>query len=167
MNQIANRPILKAPLTIIDRIIDGIGWVILVAVWYLTITHYHSLPETIPIHFNAAGKADGFGGKITILMLPIVATILFVGMTVLNRFPQVFNYPTEITEENATRQYTNATRIIRYIKTVIVIVFGSIVYMTIQNATGKADGLGAWFLPVTLGLIFIPVIYFVLKAYRS
>lgn len=167
MNPTSDRPNIHIPLTNLDRIVEIIGWCVLVAVWYLTISHYSTLPDTIPIHFNAAGKADGFGGKISILLLPGISTILFIGLTALNRRPQVFNYPTEITVDNAAPQYTNAMRLIRYLKTIIVIIFGLIDYKTIQNANGKADGLGAWFLPLTLVAIFLPILLYVVPMLKS
>ena len=79
-----------------------------------------------------------------------------------NKYPHVFNYQSEITDENALHQYTNATRLIRFLKLTIVIIFGLIVFRTIQNVSGNADGLGTWFLPLTLGMIFIPIIYFLM-----
>lgn len=160
-------PEIKLDLTITDKIFEILGWISLVAVWVFTITNYTNLPDIIPIHFNGAGQADGFGGKTTILTLPIVSTILFIGMTVLNKFPHLFNQPTNITKENKLRLYTNATRLIRYLKLILVIIFGFIVFKTIQNVNGEADGLGNWFTPITLGMIFIPLIYFVIKAYKA
>jgi len=133
----------------------------------LTITNYIELPDIIPTHYNGAGEADGFGGKGNILTLPLVATILFIGLTVLNKFPHVFNYPTDITKQNALRQYTNATRLIRYLKLIVVIIFGLIAFKTIQNCSGQAHGLGVWFLPLTLGLIFIPLSYFIVKSFKT
>jgi hypothetical protein len=41
-----------------------------------------------------------------------------------------------------------------------------ITYETIRIGKGQGNGLGAWFLPLTLGLIYIPIIYFVVKSYR-
>jgi uncharacterized membrane protein len=40
---------------------------------------YPSLPDTIPIHFNIKGEADGFGGKDSIFLVPgiMAATGLF------------------------------------------------------------------------------------------
>jgi len=99
--------------------------------------------------------------------LPLIATVLFVGLTFLNKFPHIFNYPTNITPHNALRQYTNATRMIRYLKLVIVVIFGLIAFKTIQNGNGEANGLGIWVLPLTLGLIFIPLIYFVIKSFKT
>ena len=164
---VEERPKIKLELTAADKIFEIIGWLLIIVIWGLTIANYSNLPETIPTHYNGAGQADGFGGKATILTLPIIATILFIGLTVLNQFPHVFNYPTNITQDNAFRQYTNATRLIRYLKLVVVFIFVLIVYKTIQHANGKADGLGVWFLPMTMGLIFIPLIYFVIKSFKT
>ena len=99
--------------------------------------------------------------------MPIISTFLFIGLTVLNKFPHAFNYPTNISEKNAYRHYTNATRLIRYLKLIIVFIFGLIAFKTIQTAEGKADGLGLWFLPLTMVLIFIPITYFTIKSFNE
>ena len=161
------RPKITLIPTTADKLVDLLGWLILIALWGWTFTHYSTLPDAIPTHFNATGEADGFGSKASIIGLPFIATLLFIGLTVLNRYPHSFNYPTAITEDNALRQYTLATRMLRYLKLVLVVVFGGIELMTIQHATGKGAGLGAWFLPLTLVLIFIPLIYFVVKSFQS
>jgi uncharacterized membrane protein len=161
------RPKIKLVPTSTDKLMDLLGWLILLALWALTITHYSTLPDTIPTHFNAAGEADGFGSKASIIGLPFIATLLFIGLTVLNRYPHIFNYPTAITQDNALRLYTLATRMLRYLKLVLVLFFGGIEFMTIQNATGKAAGLGVWFLPLTLVLIFLPLIYFLIKSVQA
>jgi uncharacterized membrane protein len=150
-----------------DKLVELLGWLILLTLWGWTITHYSSLPGTIPTHFNAAGEADGFGSKASIIGLPLIATLLFIGLTVLNRYPHSFNYPTAITQDNALRLYTLATRMLRYLKLVLVLVFGGIEFMMVQNATGKVAGLGVWFLPLTLVLIFIPLIYFVINSIKE
>ena len=161
------RPKITPIPTSTDKLVEALGWLILLVLWGWTITHYSSLPETIPTHFNAAGNADGFGSKVSLIALPVIATLLFIGLTVLNRYPHIFNYPTSITQDNALRQYTLATRILRYLKLVLVLVFGGIEFMTIQNATGKGAGLGVWFLPLTLVLVFLPLIYFVVKSLKK
>ena len=161
------RPKITPIPTSTDKLVEALGWLILLALWGWTITHYSSLPETIPTHFNAAGEADGFGSKVSLIALPVIATLLFIGLTLLNRYPHIFNYPTAITQDNALKQYTLATRMLRYLKLVLVVVFGGIEFMTIQYATGKAAGLGAWFLPLTLVLVFLPLIYFVVKSFKS
>lgn len=161
------RPKLKLELTKFDKTLEILGWTSILAIWVLIIINYTNLPDTIPIHYNGAGQVDGFGGKATILTLPLIATVLFIGLTILNKFPHVFNYPTNITQENALIQYINAARLIRYLKLIIVIIFGLIAFKTIQNVNGQADGLGVWFLPLTLGLIFIPLTYYIIKTLKT
>ncbi len=161
------RPKIKLKLTATDKILEILGWSSILTIWVLTITSYPNLPDIIPIHYNGAGQADGFGGKGNILALPIIATILFVGLTFLNRFPHIFNYPTTITAENALNQYKNATRLLRYLKLIISVIFGILVFQTIRNATGESTGLGVWFLPLTLGLIFIPLVLYVIKSLKN
>ena len=161
------RPKIQLELTTTDKIFEILGWTSILAIWVLTITNYTNLPDTISIHYNGVGQADGFGDKGNILALPITATILFIGLTILNKFPHVFNYPTNISADNALRQYTNATRLIRYLKFIIVVIFGLIAFQTIRNVNGQASGLGVWFLPLILGLIFIPLTYYCIKSSKD
>jgi uncharacterized membrane protein len=161
------RPKIKLELTKTDKLLEILGWTSILAIWILIITNYTNLPDTISIHYNGAGQVDGFGGKGNILTLPLVATILFIGLTIINKFPNVFNYPANITADNALNQYTIATRLIRYLKFIIVVIFGLIALQTIRNVNGQISGLGVWFLPLTSGLIFIPLTYFVIKLVQT
>jgi uncharacterized membrane protein len=156
------RPRIKLQLNQTDKILEIVGWISVVGIWALPLINYFDLPEIIPIHFNGAGKADGFGNKTHIFVLPIISTLLFIGLTILNKNPHVFNYPSQITKENAVHQYTNATRMMRVLKLVIVLLFGLIIFKTIENVNGNADGLGTWFLPFTIGLFIILTLYFLL-----
>lgn len=162
-----SRPKLKLKLSTTDKILEALGWGSVLIIWGLTITNFSNLPDTIPIHYNGAGQADGFGDKSNILGLPIIATILFLGLTVLNRFPHIFNYTTEITKNNALQQYTYATRMLRILKLIVVIIFGLIVLQTIRHVNGQISGLGGWFLPLTFGLTFIPILYYLIKSSQS
>jgi uncharacterized membrane protein len=161
------RPQLKLKLTFFDWVLELAGWASLIAIWVLTTTHYSSLPQKIAIHFDASGKANGFGSRGSILALPILSTFTFIGLTILNNYPQIFNFPTTITQDNALKQYTLATRIIRYVKFIIVVIFGTIVRQTIQNATNQNTGLSPWFLPLTMGLTLIPLAYYIVKSLQS
>lgn len=161
------RPRLKLTINAFDIALELLGWLALIALWGLTLVHYSDLPNTIPTHYNAMGKIDAYGSKNTIFILPIIGSVLFAVLTILNRFPHIFNYPTEITPDNALRQYTNATKMIRVLKFMLVFIFVLIQLKTMQSAIGGTNGLGIWFLPATLLLIFIPLAYFVVKSVRS
>jgi len=161
------RPRIKLQLNQTDKVLEIIGWISVFGIWALPLINYFDLPEIIPIHFNGAGKADRFGNKTHIFVLPIISTLLFIGLTILNKRPHVFNYPGQITKENAVHQYTYATRMMRFLKVVIVLLFGLIVFKTIQNVNGHADGLGTWFLPFTIGVFIILTLYFLMMSMKD
>jgi len=161
------RPRIKLQLNQTDKVLEIIGWISVFGIWALPLINYFDLPEIIPIHFNGAGKADRFGNKTHIFVLPIISTLLFIGLTILNKRPHVFNYPGQITKENAVHQYTYATRMMRVLKLVIVLLFGLIVFKTIQNVNGHADGLGTWFLPFTIGLFIMLTLYFLMMSMKD
>ena len=161
------RPRIKLQLNQTDKILEIVGWISVVGIWALPLINYSILPEIIPIHFNGAGKANGFGNKTHIFILPIISTLLFIGLTILNKHPHIFNYPSQITKENAVHQYTNATRMMRVLKLVIVLLFGLIIFKTIENVNGNADGLGTWFLPFTIGLFISLTIYFLIISMKD
>lgn len=162
-----SQPKITLHLTAGDKLLEALGLIVMLASWVIVIVNYNNLPDIIPIHYNAAGEADGFGSKRQILSLPTIATVMFLALTILNKFPHVFNYPVMITEANALRNYTNATRMVRYLKFVIALIFGLIALQTIRSVNEQIDNLGAWFLPATLALLFLPLFYFLVKLILS
>ncbi len=161
------RPQIKIALNAFDKLVETLGWTVILAIWIITIATYTDLPNIIPTHYNGAGEADAFGDKSNILSLPFVATILFVALSIFNKFPHVFNYSVDITPENALVQYTNATKLLRYLKLIVAIIFSSIAVQTIRTADSKDVGLGVWFLPVVLVMIFVPIAYFLMQSWKK
>ena len=117
---------IKLELTKVDMASEIISWFLIIYIWILTITNYLNFPDIIATHYNDAVDTDELVEKWIIFTLPLVMTVLFVGMSILNKFPHIYNYPINITKENAFTQYTNATRLIRYLKLIVVVVFGLI-----------------------------------------
>jgi len=158
------RPRIKLELSTEDRFIEAISWVFLAILWLLTLLFYEKLPDIIPTHFDERGQPNDHGSKLTIMFLPVIGTLVFFGLTVLNMYPHIFNLPVRITENNAYRQYANATRMIRILKISITLVFSLVVVMIIKAANESSVGSNIWLMPLVLGLIIIPMIYFVAKA---
>lgn len=127
-----NRPVIKLELSLFDKIIEGIGFLLLAGMWLCVYGQYAGLPKFLPIHFNFSGAADSFGHKSDIYSLPMMATALYILLTVVNNFPQYFHYLTPITPENARRQYILATKILRYLKVLVVVIFASLISVTIH-----------------------------------
>jgi len=161
------RPKIKIPLSAFDRTLESTGILLILLMWGVTVITYFNSPDIIPIHFNASGKADGYGSRLTLWALPAIATCIYAGISWLNRFPHVFNYMVRITEENAVKQYTNATRMLRFLKTAVVLIFTAIVLTTYFTAQGDIKGPGTWFLPVMIFLVMVPTIIFVVRSWKE
>ncbi len=128
---------------------------------------YNELPAQVPVHFNASGTVDNFGNKGNIWILPILGLVTVIGLSVLNRFPHIFNYPVPVTEENAEELYQNATRMIRALTFTIAAGFFYIEYRSVNSALGNTSGLGSWFLPIFILGTGAPIVFFLVKSLRS
>ncbi len=158
------RPRIQLIPTGLDKMLDSAGAILLAALWVITIYAFVKMPDIIPTHYNGAGTVDDYGSKITILILPVITTIIFFGLTWLNKYPHIFNYPTEINEDNAERMYTLATRMLRFLKLAIIIIFTEIVVSTFLITQGTIKKLGVWILPIELSIIAIPIIIVFIKS---
>ena len=163
----SSRPAPEIQTSGFDKMIELAGWGCLILLWIITIFSYARLPEIIPTHFDASGQADDEGSKMVLFFLPVIGTLLFVVLTILNRYPHIFNYPVAITADNAQKQYSNAVRMIKILKLSIVVTF-TILVLLISGAASSGNGsLGIWFLPVVLALVFVPIAFFLYKAYKE
>lgn len=96
-----------------------------------------------------------------------LATIIYFGLTQLNKYPHIFNYITKITEDNAQKQYTIATRMFRFLKLAILVIFSLIILFTYLTTIGVTNGFGFWFLPFTFGLLLIPTIISISQSFKK
>ncbi|WP_284652125.1 DUF1648 domain-containing protein [Flavobacterium terrisoli] len=163
----AERPLIKLQLTITDKILEVVGLLVLLGFWFFMLSHYTQLPDIIPTHFGGGGKPDGYGSKWTIIMLPIVGTLLYTGLTIVSRFPHKFNYTATITQANAEKQYSIMVRMIRVMKTMVLLTFFVLDYQTTQIALGLPDIFGNWFLFLLFAMIFVPLFYFLIQSSKN
>ncbi|WP_304517883.1 DUF1648 domain-containing protein [Cecembia rubra] len=163
----AARPIIKLEWTAWDKILEGLGFLALVLLLVIPIYYYPELPDRIPKHYDATGQVTAYGGKGMLWVMPIIGLITYAGLFFINKVPHIFNYPTEITTENAERQYRIATRMIRTLNVIIVYTFLYTSYGTIQNAMGIQVGLGKAFIPIFLIALFGTIVVYLVKAFRK
>lgn len=167
MIKMETKPRIQLKLSTLDKLAELTGKIFLFVTWGLAVYAFSQMPKIIPIHFNASGEADRYGNKLTILILPLLATIIYFGLTQLNKQPHIFNYKIKITRENAQQQYTIATRTLRFLKLAILLVFSLIILFTYLATIGVTNGLGIWFLPLTVGLLMIPVIVLIIQSLKK
>ncbi len=159
-----HRPKITLKPTALDLWLDRIAFAGMVFLWLFTLLNYNNLPGSIPIHYNLSGKVDGYGNKLTMLIGPFIATVITGGLSLLNKYPHIFNYPATVTEDNAERQYMLATRLLRFIKLSVVCIFLYMNIMIIHNARTNVSSMNWWDLPLILLSIITPVTWYFIKA---
>jgi uncharacterized membrane protein len=158
------KPTLPIKLTTTDRVIEGVSVILLlVGVVYGSLS-YSSLPQTIPTHFGISGQPDGFGNKYNLLVVMGANVLVFGLMSLVHKYPALINYPFHLTPENEERHFKNAFRMISVLKLFLPILFGEIIYSTVQTAQGNQTGLGIGMLVAVIGLTF-SLGYFMYKGY--
>lgn len=161
------RPKTRPPKKFWDKILESIAIMGLLIGIYLAIQAWSNLPTTIPIHFDAAGNADGFGPKGMIWLLPAIGVVMVPAMLFLRRFPWLSNVPFEITEENAAYQYGLIVRLLSLLACFVSLLFLLLVYDTISIAFGGSSLLGWLFMPIFLTGIMGPIIWYFIAALRG
>ncbi len=167
MSKEPNRPVLDLPMSSAEKLAETAAAMGLVFFSGTLISYWPELPNEIPIHFGLSGEPDAFGSKTKLLILPIVTLLVYAGLTVLRRFTRAYNYPSEITVDNAPRQYSLARTLIAWLKAEVIWLFAYVCWKTCRVAIGEEAGLGGWFLPVILVVLAFTVTAYIVKAVKS
>lgn len=155
MNQF-NRPKIHIPKTKLEWFADVIGYAALAFMVGLLLVSWADLPAEVPAHFGAGGEVDRWGSKFELLILPVISILLTIFMHVLEKFPQLHNYPARFNESNAQAFYTNSRQTLNYMKNIINMLFAYIVYNSIDITLGAAESIG-WPLFALLALMFLVI----------
>jgi uncharacterized membrane protein len=160
------RPVLKLPRSRAENVVDGLTAIVVLASFGVALWYWPALPARVPMHFNAAGKVDGWGPKSTVWLVPAVGVVMAVFLTVLSRFPHTFNYPCAITPENAERQYRMARLLLGIVKLTAVVIFCTLELAVCSAASGQ-NFLGVWFVVGTLAGYFAITTAYLISALRA
>ena len=88
------RPILKLTLTTTDKLLERLAAGGILFLWAYTLYNYFQLSDTIPVHYNLRDEVNAYGSKATLFIMPCIITVVVIGLTILNRYPHIFSYPT-------------------------------------------------------------------------
>jgi uncharacterized membrane protein len=134
---------------------------------YLLWRFWPILPERLPTHYNFAGRPDAWGGKETLVILPVLSLFFFIMFMILERFPRIYNYPFAITRANAGRQYRLARTFLAWLNFAIIWFFAYIEWRTVGVAAGRFTGLGSGAVFVFLVMILGSMAVYIYQAYKA
>lgn len=139
-----HRPSIKIEPTPTDLLLQLVGLLACIVMVMLPLYYYGDLPETIPTKFDTGGNATSYSSKATIFVLSGIGIFSYVGMHVLAKYPRLYNYMVEITDDNAYDQYRLGVWLIRLLASFTAVTFAIASWGIIHAARhGTAAGMAA------------------------
>ena len=152
---------MKIENTKADRILDIIGWILLIGTLAYLILGWSSFPDQIPMHYNGAGEIDRWGGRGEIIVIEVVMWILYFGIGLVEKYPQIWNTGVEVTTQNKEKVYRILKYMLKTLKTLTALIFAYLIVNSLQGTP-----LPGWFTPATLILVFGDMAFWLVLLYR-
>lgn len=149
---------LDLPVTLLERIANSAGIVALVAMVSMLVLQWSSLPDAVPVHFDAAGVVDRWGSKFELLLLPTIAIALHVFLHYLEGVPHTHNYPARLNDTNRAAFYRHSRIVLNLTKNICAIMLSYMTWQTILIAQEKASSLGLPF-GLIIAVLFIVIVW--------
>jgi uncharacterized membrane protein len=115
---------------------------------------YSRLPERIATHFNGAGVANGVGARSTLWLLVGIAFLLYLTLSVISFVPRIVRVKRPLAPEREKAVLAESMAMAGWIKAEVCWMFAYLCLAMVRNGMGMQVGIGWWFLPVTLVVVF-------------
>lgn len=151
----------------IDIVFQITGIVLLVLLWLfarLAISHSQG---SVPSHFKLDGSIDGYAQKEKLWQVPIVGTVLYVGLSLLVYFlPALMRYSPLYSEmpDKSKHRILLALQVFQLLVIAVVTVVALISYLLVINQIQKVP---AYAFPIFLAGILLVVVLLVVLVIRS
>ncbi|WP_179134425.1 DUF1648 domain-containing protein [Oceanobacillus timonensis] len=161
-----NPPVLKLKMTFIEKLLNVVGILSFSGVMMYMIYTWNAVPNLVPGHYNVSGEVTRWGGREELFILLAVGVLLWIGMTVLERFPHVHNYK-NLTEANIKGQYINSRMMMNVLKNEIAILFPFIIWNDIRVARGFSSYMNTWSLIIIVLILTGTLVFFIVRSNRQ
>jgi uncharacterized membrane protein len=161
------RPKLDIPYTQFESCCEIISAVVLIGTAAYLAAIWAKLPAQIPVHFNIMGQPNRWDSRNEIFVMMGVVIALYAGISILQRFPQIYNYPFGLTPQNIHRQYQLARQLLVLIKIEIVCFLSLIQLGMVNVARGQSQTLGRYLIPAMLVAILVTIVQYCTRASKA
>jgi len=142
-------------------VINVLCLILLVGTVIYLIVAWGSIPDQIPGHFGGDGQITRYGSKGELFIPQVIIWILFGGLTLVERLPQLWNTGVKVTEENKFRVYGTIKSLLGTVKLIIVAAFS---FITINASLSQ--NLPGWFLIVFVQSLLVTLIFHVFWLFK-
>lgn len=148
---------MKVKTALWHKIFITLGLLALGAATLLLIFSWGSIPEKVPMHYNAAGEIDNYGSKASLLAPLLIGWILYGLLSLVSLIPSVWNIPA-----NGPSALQATRDMLEVLKLLLAAGFSWMLFCGIRGCE-----LGAWFLPVFLCGVFGTIAVGVIRTVRK
>jgi len=152
---------IKIERNALDTIETIVSLLCLVGVVVYLILAWNTIPDKIPGHYNAAGEVNRWGNKSKLIMLPIISWVTYGLITLIERFPQIWNTGVRVTEENRAAVYRLLKSMIAVVKMFVLLMFASLTVLSSLSLN-----LPMWYVLAFLVALFGTIAYFIVRLTR-
>ena len=151
-----------APATRWQRIAGILAPVLLLGSIAYILIIWRTLPEQIPTHYNAAGEIDGYGGRGTLLLMPLIGLVTDLAVALAGRFPQSWNTGARVTVLNRARVYRLVRDLMADLRVSTALLFGGFgLYLA-----SLPEHFSGWVPVVLILLILVPLLRYFIRLPR-
>ena len=151
-----------APATRDQRIAGILAPVLLVGTIAYILIIWHTLPEKIPTHYNFSGEIDGYGGRGSLLLMPVIGLVTALTVAACARFPKSWNTGVRVTVLNRARVYRVLRDLMADLRLCCALAFcGFAMYQANlpERFSGNVTGM-------MLIVIFAPLVRYLIRLFR-
>lgn len=147
----------KIKRTKYQMFLNILSLLVLIGTTLYLIIYWDSIPQKIPGHYNGSGIIDRWGNKNELWIILVIGIIMYIGLSVIEYYPKIWNSGIEDNEINRKQEYSLTREMLVYEKFFLTINFA---YLTINSSLSLS--LPKWYTLVFVGLsLGVIVIYLI------
>ena len=147
-----------------DKILEIVAIAALLVGFY-PLLYYNSIDSNavLPTHYNIIGEIDGWGDRSILWTMALIGLTFYIGLSVLQKFPKIYNYPCKVTEQNSHHLYRLGVQLIRQMKVLLVLIFSYANNSIDRVAIGKTIGPDGFIVSMFLLLMLLLLTIYIVK----
>ncbi len=159
------KPELDIEKLAVAKVFDVLVVALFAAALVYLIVQWNQLPDEIPAHFGGDGEVDRYGSRAELLLLPVIGLIMWVGMSVLEKYPHTYNY-INLRPDNKEIQYRYGVLFMNIIKNLSTLLFVFLIWQMTDIAMARIDSLNMSIFITLLVLLFGSIGFYIYKVMK-
>jgi uncharacterized membrane protein len=143
------------------------GLAVMAWITYRAFNGPEPLPERIPIHFDAAGNANGWGPPSALIMLPVVAAGIYLLITVISLLPTGIKSAVKLTAESRAEIQALTRRMLAWMKAELVGLFLCLQWFILAGIKDGSNRIPALAPPAFIVVMFATVGWHLVAVFRA